>query len=106
MSYSLILDILLLLLIIILLIIIFNRYIYSKNFAFLNKLTEKYIPLREWFNKRISTGIDYNSKFVLILFIFNTISLFFIISLKLIITSELLVNLDSYVEVFNYIHRK
>lgn len=106
--YSFTLDIFILLLLISLLIIIFNRYILSFNLNFINSILNKYISIkiRNWFNKYLNTGIDYNNKLVLFMFIINSIGLFLIVLLKIFLSSELLINIDSYIEVHNYIHYK
>jgi hypothetical protein len=106
--YSFALDICILLSIVTLLVIIFNRYVYSFNLNFINSILNKYIHIKwsNWFNKKLNTGIDYNNKFVLIMFIINSIGLILMIFLKIFITSELLVNIDSYIAVHNYIHCK
>ena len=48
------------------------------------------IKIRNWFNKSTDTGIDYNNKLVLFIFIINTIVLFFVVFLKLLIISNFL----------------
>jgi uncharacterized membrane protein len=108
MIYSLALDIFILILFIVILIIIFNRYILNFNLNFINSVLNKYmsIKIRNWFNKNINTGIDYHSKFVLFIFIINSIFIFLFVLLKIFIISELLVNIDSYIDVHNYIHCK
>jgi len=87
--YNFILDILILILILILIIVIFNRYIYSLNLNLINNLISKYIPIkfRNWFNKYLKTGIDYNNKFVLIMLVVIAIWLILIILLKMMISS-------------------
>jgi len=106
--YSFILDISILILLISLLIIIFNRYILSFNLNFFNSILNKYISIkiRNWFNKYLNTGIDYNNKLIFFIFIINSIGLFLIVLLKIFLSSELLINIDSYIEVHNYIHYK
>jgi hypothetical protein len=105
---SFVLDILILILLIGILILIFNRYIVKYNLNFINSIVNKFIPIkiRNWFNKNINTGIDYNNKLVLFIFIINTILLFLFVFLKLLISSTLLINIDSYINVHNYIHSK
>lgn len=102
--YSFILDILILILLIGILLIIFNRYIVKYNLTFINYIINKYMPIkiRNWFN--INNGIDFSNKFVLFIFIINTILLFFFVFLKLLISSTLLVNIDSYINVHEFIH--
>jgi hypothetical protein len=106
--YSFVLDIMILISIISLLIIIFNRYINSCNLSFFNSIFNKYIPIkyRNWFQKYLNTGIDYNNRFMLIMFIINSIGLILMILLKIFITSELFINIDSHIAVHNYIHSK
>nr|QWO71452.1 RNA polymerase [Calocybe cyanea] len=108
--YSFLLDLLILILLISLLVIIFYRYVLYINLNFVTFLLDKYfsIKLRNWLNKYIipikDRGIDFNSKFVLIMFVLNTITLVMIVLLKIFITSEIYMNINSYVNVHNLIH--
>lgn len=106
--YSFSLDIIILILFIIILIIIFNRYILKFNINFINFLLNKFMPIKiiNWFNKYFNLSIDYQSKFILLIFIINSIFIVIFILLKIIISSELLINIDSYINVHNYIHSK
>ena len=102
--YSFILDLLILILLIVLLLIIFNKYITNYNLNFISNILNKYMPIKNWFN--VNTAIDYSDKFVLYMFIVNTVLLIFLIILKLIVSSTLLVDIDTYITVHNYIHGK
>jgi hypothetical protein len=106
--WSFVLDVFILILLIGVLIIIFNRYIVKYNLNFIKTIVDRYIPIKikNWFNKYINTGIDYNDKIVLVIFIISTFLLFFFVLLKLIISSTLLVDIDSYINVHNFIHSK
>nr|YP_009710759.1 hypothetical protein [Amanita thiersii]QFZ98708.1 hypothetical protein [Amanita thiersii] len=107
-SYSLILDIFILLLLILILILIFNRYILKYNLNFVNSFLNKYMPDKyiNWKNKYINSSIDYNNKFVLFMFILNSIFIFLFTFLKIFVTSTLLLNIDSFINVHNYLHSK
>jgi hypothetical protein len=114
--YSFALDIIILILFIIILLIIFNRYIVKYNLNFIKNIIQnlqsrgvnKYMPKKiiNWLNNSVNTSIEYNNKFVLFMFIINSIFLFLFVFLKLFISSELLINIDSYINVHNYIHNK
>lgn len=106
--WSFVLDIFILILLTGILLIIFNRYITKYNLNFINSTIIKYMPIkiRNWFNKSTDTGIDYNNKLVLFIFIINTIVLFFVVFLKLLIISTLWVDIDSFIMGHNYIHGK
>nr|YP_009710737.1 hypothetical protein [Amanita phalloides]QFZ98686.1 hypothetical protein [Amanita phalloides]WLF85197.1 hypothetical protein [Amanita phalloides] len=82
--YSLVLYIFLLILIIGILIIIFNILLYIFNLNIINFILIKFMPIkiRNWFNKYINTGIDYNNKFVLFIFIMQAILIFLFVYLK------------------------
>lgn len=69
---------------------IFNKYL-SKNLV---------LKLESIINK----GNDYNDRFILIIFIINSILLFILISLNLYLINELIVNLDKYITVYNHLH--
>ena len=105
---SLVLDIISLLLLIIVIIIIFNRYILSFNLNIINKILNKYLPinLRNWFNNKLNTSLDFNNKFVLFMFIFCSLLLIFILCFKIFLTSELFMNINSHIEVHDYYHSK
>ena len=87
--YSFALDIITLLFNLIILLIIFNRYIYSFNLNFINFIITKYISIKikNWYNKHLNTNIDDNNKFVLFMFIFNSIFLVLVIFLKIFLSS-------------------
>jgi len=89
-----------------LLILIFNNYILKNNLEFISSLVEKYLPkkIKDWFKKRFNKSIDYNNRFILIMFIVNSFVLIMILLLNMISISELLNNLDYYVT--DYIQRK
>ena len=105
-SYSYALNILIILLVFIFLFIIFNRYVLYNNLKFILNTIEKYMPTTIYLNlqKRISQGINYNNKFILIIFIFNSILLFILLIMNLYVTSELILNIDEYVKVYNHIN--
>ena len=105
---SLVLDIISLLLLIIVIIIIFNRYILSFNLNLINKIVNKYLPIniRNWFNNKLNTSLDFNNKFVLFMFIFCSLLLICILCFKIFVTSELFMNINSHIEVHNYYHSK
>jgi hypothetical protein len=107
-TYSFIFNIFIIFLIVSLLILIFQRYILSYNFNYILNIIEKYFPtkLGEWFKQTIKTSNNYSDKFLLFMFMFNSISLIFILLMNIFLISELLVNIDDYVEVYNYLHNK
>jgi hypothetical protein len=100
------LNVLTLLLIIILLILIFNRYILHFNLDLILSLIEKYMPnkLKELIKKKVNKGIDYNNKFILIMFIVNSIILIIILLMSIFVSAELAYNINDYVTVYNHIH--
>jgi hypothetical protein len=105
---SFILNVFIIILIVSLLILIFQRYILSYNFNYISTLIEKYIStkLGKWFKNKFEKSINFNNKFLLVMFMFNSILLIIILLMNLVIISELLVNIDDYVEVYNYLHNK
>jgi hypothetical protein len=100
------LNIFILFLTISLLFLIFNRYIILYNLEFISTLIEKYLPNK--FNgilkTKINKGIDYNSRFIFIMFTVNSILLILILLLSIFICAELLVKIDDYVTVYNQLH--
>lgn len=102
--YSYTLDIIILLLILLLFFIIFNRYVYVHNSNFISSKLSKYIPIkiRNFFN----TSIDFNNKFMLVMFIFISFLILFDSMLNIIISYELYTKIDDYIEVHKFIHFK
>ena len=101
---SFLLDVMILLLILILLLIIFNRYIYVHNSKFITSILDKYIPtkFRNWLN----LSIDFNNKFILIMFIIIGFFIIFDSLVNMYISVELYNNIDLYVEEHKYLKTK
>jgi hypothetical protein len=98
---------LILILIIILLSMLFNRFVLTSNLDFISSLFEKYSSnnINQWFKNKIDKGNDYNNRFILIMFIVNSIMLIVFLFITLFISSELIVNIDSYVNVYNHLKK-
>jgi hypothetical protein len=61
-----------------------------------NKLNDK-------FKNMVNKGIDYNNKFIFIMFIINCILLIVISLINIFVSAELLIKIDDYVSVYNHI---
>jgi hypothetical protein len=57
-----------------------------------------------WFKNKIKKGINYNNRFIFIIFIIISIVLIIILLLNIFVSAELLTKIDDYVTVYNQIH--
>ena len=99
-------HIFILFLLIILLILIFNKYILHYNLDLISSISKKYLngKIYDWFENKYNKSIEYNNRFIFIMFIWISIALISIIFFNIYITTNLLVNIADYVHVYNYIH--
>jgi hypothetical protein len=104
------LNVLILILIIIFLFLIFNRFILKSNSEFIKSFVDKYMPkkIKVWteqnFHNKVDKVIDYNNRFMLIMFIVNSITLIAMVLLNIYASSELVNNIDEYVEIHNFLN--
>jgi hypothetical protein len=104
------LNVLILILIIIFLFLIFNRFILKSNSEFIKSFVDKYMPkkIKLWteknFHNKVDKVIDYNNRFMLIMFIVNSITLIAMVLLNIYASSELVNNIDEYVEIHNFLN--
>jgi hypothetical protein len=62
------------------------------------------IKFNDIFKKGVNRSNNYNSRFIFIKFIVNTIVLIYIFLINLFFSAELLFKLNEYVNVYNHIH--
>jgi hypothetical protein len=104
------LNVLILILIIIFLFLIFNRFILKSNSEFIKSFVDKYMPkkIKVWteqnFHNKVDKVIDYNNRFMLIMFIVNSITLIAMVLLNIYASSELVNNIDEDVEIHNFLN--
>jgi hypothetical protein len=90
-------------------ILIFHRFILNFYSEFIKSLVDKHMPnkikvlISDKFHNKLEKVIDYNNKFMLIMFIINSIILIAMILLNIFASSELVGNIDDCVEVYNYL---
>ena len=99
-------NLLILILIISLLLVIWNRFVFKYNKEFITSIVDKYFSnkVKERYHNFINKNSIYNDRFLIFIFVINTIILIFLIILSLIISSELYINTEDYVQVYNLIH--
>jgi len=102
------LNILILILVIIFLILIFNRYVLKFNLNMITKFNDRYVAdkYKYLIINYTSKGLDFNSKFIFIMFIINTIFILLLLLLNIYISLELSNNTENYVQVYNHLHNK
>ena len=100
------LNILLLVLVISLIIIMLNIFVLNTNINIINSYIIKYLPNKytDKYKNYIEKGKEYNTMFMLVMFIINSILLILFILINIILSYELSNNTDDYVSVYNYIH--
>ena len=91
-----------------------TRYLVKYNFILITNLIDiidKYLfnnstRAKDWYKNKLNKSINYNTRFMLIMMIFNILILIYLLFLKLYISVELMNNIDDYVTVYNNIHGK
>jgi hypothetical protein len=100
------LNVLIFFLIFSLLFLTFYKFFFKENI----NLIRKYLPLpnniKDKYINYLDNSANYNSKFILIMFILDSLLLILFLLLNLFVSAELSNNIDNYVIVYNYIHNK
>ena len=91
-----------------------TRYLVKYNFILISNLIDiidKYLfnnstRAKDWYKNKLNKSIVYNTRFMIIMMIFNILILIYLLFLNLYISVELMNNIDDYVTVYNNIHGK
>ncbi len=97
------LNVLTIILMIILLLLLFYRYFLEQNINIISSFVNKFMSnnFKEWYFKKINSGLNYKNKFVLIMFIIISILLIIFICMNIYANLELINNIDKYILVYN-----
>ncbi len=91
----------------ILFVIIFNRIILQLNINTISSIANKYgnDKIKKWINNTVNKGLLYNNRFLLMIFIFNSIFIFIVSLFNIGLCYELKIHIHEYVTVYNFIHK-
>lgn len=104
-SYQFTINIFIFILIISFLFLIFDLFIFKKNKEFISSIVEKYLPkkVNAIYIRILNKSSKFSDRFLLSIFILNTIILVYLVLLNIVISHELLYHTNEYIEVYNYI---
>jgi hypothetical protein len=98
--------------IITILFLIVYYYISTNNIELLRKyLPSSWLKILDYYSSKkqyfsfLSTSIDFNKKFIIVLLIINSLVLITLLIFNIYISAELTFNLDQYISVYNYIYK-
>jgi hypothetical protein len=107
-------NILILIVIFLIILLIFNKFIIKQNSSIIIFLVNKYIPdklkykkyIVELLERILSKSKELSNKFIVIMFIINSILLISMVLINIYMNVELINNLDDYVIIYIYIKKK